>query len=233
MTQNISQLSTADKTSPHITSVGSAAPLGATITGDGVNFSIYSNNAQAVELWLFHHGDDAVPYQIIRLDPEKNRSYHYWHVMVHGAGEGLYYGYKIYGEYAPSRGLYFDGSKLLSDPFSRGLYGAKYQRGDASMYGIDNTSTALKSMVVGRDNYDWEGDRPLGHSLSSSVIYEMHVGGFTSNPNSGVEESRRGKFLGVIDKIPYLKKIGITTVELMPVFAFDPQDAPLGLRNYW
>lgn len=233
MTQNISQPSTADKTSPHITSVGSAAPLGATITGDGVNFSIYSKNAQAVELWLFHHGDDAVPYQIIRLDPEKNRSYHYWHVMVHGAGEGLYYGYKIYGEYAPSRGLYFDGSKLLSDPFSRGLYGAKYQRGDASMYGIDNTSTALKSMVVGRDNYDWEGDRPLGHSLSSSVIYEMHVGGFTSNPNSGVEESRRGKFLGVIDKIPYLKKIGITTVELMPVFAFDPQDAPLGLRNYW
>lgn len=99
----------------HGISAGKPAPLGSTVSDGGVNFSMYSKNARSVELWLFKNPEDAVPYQIIKLDPEKNRSYHYWHVFVEGAGEGLYYGYKVHGEYAPSKGLHFDGSKLLSD----------------------------------------------------------------------------------------------------------------------
>ena len=217
----------------HSISEGFSAPLGATVMDSGVNFSIYSRDATQVELWLFHHKDDEQPYQIIKFDPQKNLSYHYWHVFVHGVGEGLFYGYKIKGEYAPSKGLYFDGSKLLSDPFAKGLYGEKYSRGDASTFGKDNTATAIKSVVVAPSEYDWQGDTHPRISLSTSVIYEMHVGGFTANPNSGVSVEKRGTFLGVIEKIPYLKNLDITTVELMPVFAFDPQDAPLGLKNYW
>ena len=217
----------------HGISAGKPAPLGSTVSDGGVNFSMYSKNARSVELWLFKNPEDAVPYQIIKLDPEKNRSYHYWHVFVEGAGEGLYYGYKVHGEYAPSKGLHFDGSKLLSDPFAKGIYGAGYSRGDASVFGLENSATALKSVVVADGTYDWEDDRHPRRPLSSSVIYEMHVGGFTANPNSGVSPEKRGTFLGVAEKIPYLKELGITTVELMPVCVFDPQDAPLGLENYW
>ena len=95
MSQKKTQTSHCDKDMQHAISAGKASPLGATITPEGVNFSIYSRYAQAVELWLFHRKDDVVPYQIIHLDPQENRSYHYWHVLVHGATAGLYYGYKI------------------------------------------------------------------------------------------------------------------------------------------
>lgn len=218
---------------PYRISEGQAAPLGATVTDEGVNFSLYTRKAFSVELLLFAHPDDAAPCQIIRLDPKKNRSYHYWHVLVHGAGEGLYYGYRVYGDYLPGEGLYFDGSKLLTDPFARGLYGKNYSRAQASCYGRDNLATAIKSVVVGSGGYDWEGDRHPRIPLSHSVIYEMHVKGFTAHSNAGISGVRPGTFSAVVQKIPYLQSLGVTAVELMPVFAFDPQDAPSGLENYW
>lgn len=218
---------------PYKISRGLAAPLGATVMEDGVNFSLYSRKASAVELLLFAGSQDTMPCQIIQLDKITNRSYHYWHVFVHGAGEGLYYGYRVYGDYLPSEGLYFDSSKLLSDPFARGLYGKNYSRAEASRYGYDNIATAIKSVVVADGGYDWEGDVHPRIPLSRSVIYEMHVKGFTASPTSGVSGVRPGTFAAVIQKIPYLKSLGVTTVELMPVFAFDPQDAPKGLENYW
>ena len=212
---------------------GTAAPLGATVMPGGVNFSLYSKSAAAVELLLFASADDTAPCCVIRLDPRRNRSYHYWHVFVHGVGEGLYYGYRVYGDYVPSRGRCFDSSKLLTDPFAKGLYGKNYDRASACVYGRDNTAQAIKSVVVAEGGYDWEGDVHPRIPLSRSVIYEMHVRGFTAHPNSGVEENKRGTFAGVVEKIPYLKELGVTTVELMPVFAFDSQDAPKGLENYW
>ena len=218
---------------PYRISEGSAAPLGATPVEGGVNFSLYSAGASAVELLLFDHPDDTRPSQVIRLDPLKHRSYHYWHVLVHGVGAGQYYGYRVYGDYSPSRGLYFDGSKLLSDPFARGLYGKPYRRSEASQYGRDNLAAAVKSVVMDDRDYDWEDDRHPRIPLSHSVIYELHVRGFTADPASGVKGVRRGTFAAVAQKIPYLKSLGVTTVELMPVFAFDPQDAPEGLENYW
>lgn len=212
---------------------GLAAPLGATVMEDGVNFSLYSRKASSVELLLFTGPEDVTPCQVIRLTKSEHRSYHYWHVFVHGAGEGLYYGYRVYGDYQPAEGLYFDSSKLLSDPFARGLYGKNYSRGEASRYGNDNISTAIKSVVVADGGYDWQGDVHPRIPLARSVIYEMHVKGFTASPTSGVSGVRPGTFAAIVQKIPYLKNLGVTTVELMPVFAFDPQDAPKGLENYW
>ncbi len=91
----------------------------------------------------------------------------------------------------------------------------------------------MKSVVVDLRAYNWEGDRPLKHPISRTVIYEMHVGGFTRHPNSGLEPEKRGTYAGLIEKIPYLKELGVTALELLPVFQFDAQDAPPGLTNYW
>src|SRR5256712_13543335 len=97
----------------------------------------------------------------------------------------------------------------------------------------DNTGTALKSVVVEVSAYDWEGAAPLQRPSSRTIVYEMHVGGFTRHPSSGLSEKTRGTFAGLIEKIPYLRRLGITAVELLPVFQFDCQDCPPGLVNYW
>jgi len=91
----------------------------------------------------------------------------------------------------------------------------------------------MKSVVVDPGGYDWEGDIPLGRPAARSIIYEMHVRGFTRHPSSGVAEKTRGTYAGLIEKIPYLKELGITAVELLPVFAFDVQACPPGMVNYW
>jgi len=91
----------------------------------------------------------------------------------------------------------------------------------------------MKSVVTDSSTFDWQGDRPLKHPFRNTVIYEMHVAGFTRHPNSGVTEPNKGTYLGIIEKIPYLKYLGITAVELLPVFQFDTQGAPFGLTNYW
>src|SRR5262249_39584798 len=104
---------------------------------------------------------------------------------------------------------------------------------DAAKLSGDNTSTAMKSVVVDSADYDWEGDTPLGRPSTRTIIYEMHVGGFTRHPSSGVSAKTRGTYAGLIEKIPYLQDLGITAVELLPVFQFDSQDAPRGLSNYW
>ena len=91
----------------------------------------------------------------------------------------------------------------------------------------------MKSVVADPSAYDWEGDAPLHRPSSRTIIYEMHVRGFTRHPSSGVAANKRGTFAGLIEKIPYLRELGVTAVELMPVFQFDSQDAPSGLVNYW
>ena len=96
-----------------------------------------------------------------------------------------------------------------------------------------NTATAMKSVVVDPSAYDWEGDKPLSQPTTLTIIYEMHVRGFTLHPSSGVNEKTRGTYRGLIEKIPYLHELGITAVELLPVFQFDAQDCPAGLVNYW
>jgi glycogen operon protein len=217
-------------------SVGNAGhswPLGATVVDGGTNFSLFSRSATNVELLLFDREDDARPARMMRLDPAANRTYHYWHVFVSGVKAGQIYAYRVRGAFDPASGMRFDPAKVLLDPYGRGVVVPKKYSRDAARQAGDNAATAMKSVVVDVHTYDWEGDTPLQRPSSRTIVYEMHVRGFTRDPSSGVEEKRRGTFAGLIEKIPYLQQLGITAVELMPVFQFDPQDAPPGRINYW
>jgi len=212
---------------------GRSFPLGATISPKGVNFSLYSRGSTRVDLLLFDSADDARPAEVIPLDPRKNRTFHYWHVFVPGLKAGQIYAYRVHGPFAPEKGLRFDPAKVLLDPYGKAVvFPRQYDRRAACQPG-DNTPYALKNVVVDTSTYDWNGDYPLHRPFARTVIYEMHVAGFTRHPSSGVPEGKRGTFAGLIEKIPYLVDLGITAVELLPVYAFDPLDAPPGLSNYW
>jgi glycogen operon protein len=216
------------------TQPGQPYPLGATIHRDGVNFSVFAKNCERVELLLFDHHDDAAPSRVIALDSRRNKTFYYWHVFVPSLKAGQLYGYRVHGSFAPERWLRYDGSKVLVDPYARAvMYGDNYSRAAAQVRGQDNCAQALKSVVVDIRDYNWEGDTPIQRPYSETVIYELHVGGFTRHESSGVEAGRRGTYLGLIDKIPYLKSLGITTVELLPIQQFDEQDTPTDLKNYW
>ncbi len=213
--------------------IGQAFPIGATVMQDGVNFSIYSKNATKVELLLFDEADANEPSTIYVFDPSKHRTGFYWHMFIHGLGSGQLYGYRIDGPFTPEEGHRFDPDKLLLDPYSKSVeIPTAYERILATFPG-SNVSKAMKSVVVDTSIYDWEGDHHLRHPYSRTIIYEMHVAGFTKHPNSGVAISKRGTYAGLIEKIPYLQDLGITAVEMLPVFQYDPQDAPPGKANYW
>jgi isoamylase len=217
-------------------SVGNAGhswPLGATVIDGGANFSVFSRSATGVELLLFDREDDVRPAHIMRLDPAANRTYHYWHMCVPGIRPGQLYGYRVAGPSDPANGMRFDPAKVLLDPHGRGVVVPKNYSRDAARRAGDNAATAMKSVVVDVHTYDWEGDTSLQRPSSRTIVYEMHVRGFTRDPSSGIAEKSRGTFAGLIEKIPYLQQLGITAVELMPVFQFDPQDAPPGRVNYW
>jgi len=219
-------------------STGKPYPLGATVQEGGVNFSLFSAHATSVELLLFDRYDQARPSQVIVLDPQENRTYYYWHVFVHGIGDGQIYAYRVHGPYQPEKGYRFNGRKVLLDPYARVVaYGENWSRAEA--YGFaENTYSALKAMVVDLRGYDWEGDQPLQHPMEETIIYEVHVRGFTAHPSARV--AHPGTYRGLIAKIPYLQELGVTAVELLPVQQFDEQEVmrtnPLTgepLKNYW
>jgi isoamylase len=212
---------------------GCAHPLGAIPCDDGVNFSVFANKAEAIELLLFDNADDASPTHVVRFDPAQHRTYHYWHAFVPGVQAGQIYAYRAIGVDAPELGQRFDRDKVLLDPYGRAVaMPANYSRAAAAGRG-DNAASAMKSVVVDSSAYDWEGDQLLRRSSAATVIYEMHVAGFTRHPNSGVAPDRRGTYAGLIEKIPYLQDLGITAVELLPVYHFDPTTAMGGKVNYW
>ena len=215
------------------TKIGRSFPLGATIADGGVNFSLFSRRATGVELLFFDNEGDGRPSRVIPIDPGANRTYHYWHVFVSGVKSGQIYSYRVQGPSDPSRGMRFDPTKVLLDPYGRGVVvPGNYSRDSACKEG-ENTATGMKSVVVDPRAYDWEKDMPLNRPWSRTIIYEMHVRGFTRHPSSNIPEEKRGTFAGLIEKIPYLQQLGITAVELLPVFQFDAQDCPPGLVNYW
>jgi isoamylase len=217
---------------------GRSSPLGARITRyrshRGVNFSLYSRGSTGVDLLLFDQPNDPLPARIIPLDPGRNRTFHYWHVFIPGIKSGQIYAYRVSGPYQPELGLRFDATKILLDPYGRGIvFPDGYDRGVACHFGEDNTASAPRSVVVDPNDYDWEGDLPLRRPFAQTVIYELHAAGFTRHPASGVSAEKRGTYAGLSEKIPYLKDLGVTAVELLPVYAFDPWDAPGGKVNYW
>jgi isoamylase len=212
---------------------GRPAPLGATVAEGGVNFSLYSRTATGVELLLFDREGDGRPSRLVPLDPVRNRTYHYWHTVVAGVRPGQLYGYRVRGPGDPAAGLRFDPDKLLLDPYGRGVVVPKDYSPEPARRPGDTAATAMKSVVVDPSAYDWEGDAPLRRPSASTVVYEMHVKGFTANPNSGVKDRLRGTYAGLAEKVPYLRDLGVTAVELLPVHAFDPLACPAGLVNYW
>jgi glycogen operon protein len=228
------------RTSRKITA-GRDFPLGATLTPQGVNFALHSRMAQEVFLLLF---DDAAgePSDVIRVE---NRRRFVWNVFVHGVKTGQLYGYKVLGEFNPARGLRFNPHKLLLDPYAKAITG-KAANVDNLLLAYDPMSPALDLSADTRDNsrvvpkcivvddaFDWQGDAPPDIQLERFFIYEVHVKGFTAHPSSKVEHP--GTYLGFIEKIPHLLRLGINAVELLPVHESYAEDyiKEKGLTNYW
>ena len=215
---------------------GSRYPAGASPVPGGINFSIYSRHASHVELLLFSAAGSPQPFQVIALEARLHRVFFFWSVLVEGLPTGTHYAWRVDGP-ADTRdsGFRFDGEKVLLDPWARAVSDSLWQRAAAEAPG-SNMATSMRG-VVASDEYDWGDDETLGCIRPErTVIYEMHVGGFTRHPNSGVDQP--GTFLGVIEKIPYLAELGVTHIELLPVMAFDEQDVPPGVaqrghHNYW
>ncbi len=223
---------------PYAVEAGRPYPLGATPDAAGVNFSLYAERATAIELLLFDRCTDRVPTATILLDPDIHRTFHFWHVYVRGLRPCSHYAYRVDG---PSdlrgHGDRYNRNKVLADPYARGVTTELWERG-AARGPDDNLATALRCAVIDVHDYDWEGDRPLNRPMHETIIYEMHVGGFTRSPAAQV--AYPGTFHAVIEKLPYLQSLGITAVELLPICQFDATEtADVGPHdgrpppNYW
>lgn len=227
---------------------GSPLKYGAIVTDKGVNFSLYSKDAKKVELVLFEKDDDKSPSTCITFDPVKNKTGDIWHVFLCGLKAGALYLYRVDGEYNPPKGLRFNYHKYLFDPyakaFSKGSVFRSYNnQRSAGLAGIQNgelfdLSDFPKCVVVDDDDFDWEGDKPLNYPLEKTVIYETHLKGFTASDSSNVKN--KGTYKGFAEKIEYLKKLGITSVEFLPIFEFDENEngnvnprTGEKLVNYW
>jgi len=221
---------------------GSPFPLGATPVADGVNFAVYSKSTAQIFLLLFD-APDGPPTDVIQL---KDCERFIWHARIKGLKSGQLYGYKARGEYRPDRGLRFNDSKLLLDPYAKAItgkfqnsdnlllaYDARCGTGEQSPDTRDNSVIVPKAIVVDDGAFDWQDVCSPHRGLEELVIYEVHVKGFTAHPSSGVRLP--GTYLGFIEKIPYLAQLGITAVEFLPVHEYYVDDflTGRGLTNYW
>jgi isoamylase len=201
-------------------------PYGAIVTDRGVQFVVFSRSATEMRVLLYENVDDREPSEIVDLDRDTDRWGDIWSVFVPGIAPGQLYHFQASGPYDPESGLWFDGNARLIDPYAKALAGC-FQKSS------DGIIRPPKCVVID-DYFDWEGDRHLRRPLTDTVIYETHVRGFTQHDSSRVKH--RGTYLGLIEKIPYLKELGITAVELMPVHEFpilDIQGNRSARPNYW
>jgi glycogen operon protein len=237
---------------PYALSGGSPLPLGARVRADGVNFAIFSRNAESLILCVYENELDGDEKALIeyRLDPRHNRTGDIWHVFVAGLLPGSLYLWKAEGPYIPTKGLRFNRHKALIDPYAKALtatpswnfpaaraFDAESPDQDLSYSDFDNSGTSPKCVVVS-DEFDWRGDRPLNYPLRHCVIYETHVGGLSRHASTGVEH--KGTFRGLIESISYLKGLGVTSLELLPVQEFNEHEnhrknpaTGERLENYW
>ncbi|WP_427551194.1 glycogen debranching protein [Methylomonas sp. MS20] len=202
--------------------VGSRLPGGATWNVDGTNFAIYSHDAIGIELLLYKGAVSTEPFQVVVLDPKFNRTSYAWHVFVERLPVGIYYSWRV----QQPDGTWWE----VLDPWARAVSDTGWDRRQPI-----SAANALRGIVTDT-RFDWSEKTFVPKSLDGAVIYELHVGGYTKHHSSGTEHP--GTFTGLIEKIPYLKELGITHVELLPVMAFDEQDVPnevaaLGLVNFW
>jgi glycogen operon protein len=235
---------------PFVLLGGSPLPLGARLRAEGVNFAIFSRNAESLILCVYGQPEDAKPVLEYRLDPRHNRTGDIWHVFVAGLKAGAYYLWRAEGPYIPTKGLRFNRHKALLDPYAKALtqtpawnfaaaraFDPESFDRDLSWSDQDNGASIPKCVVVA-DDFDWRGDRPLNYPLRHCVIYETHVKGLSRHESSGV--AHPGTYLGVVESIPYLKSLGVTSLELLPVQEFNEDENnrrnPLSgerLKNYW
>ncbi|MDR2865266.1 MAG: glycogen debranching protein GlgX [Spirochaetaceae bacterium] len=233
-----------------IVEAGKPLPMGATIDEDGVNFSVFSRNAKSVRLVLFENGEPKARRMEIGLADKQHRTGDLWHCYIKGLKAAALYVYCVDGLYEPERGFRFNVNLALFDPFAKALYiNSKWDFSDCLSYNLndpagdlsynynDNFDKVPRCIVVD-DDFDWQGDRPLNYPLRFSVVYETHVRGLTIDPSSGVEHP--GTYRGLIEKIPYFKELGITSLELLPVHEFNENEIMRAnprtdkkLKNYW
>ncbi|HEX2535196.1 MAG TPA: glycogen debranching protein GlgX [Chitinophagaceae bacterium] len=223
---------------------GEPYPLGATLTEEGVNFALFAENAEGVDLCLFPGNDAEVESVKIRM---REMTHHIWHVFVPGLKAGQLYGYRVYGPFEPHNGHRFNPHKLLIDPYAKAIAGTiqwhdalfgyelGHPEGDESYSTVDSAPYVPKSVVVDH-RFDWEGDAPPKIPYHKSIIYETHVKGFTQlHPD--IPEEIRGSYAALAHPvtIQYLQDLGITSIELMPVHHFitDRMLKDKGLTNYW
>ncbi len=218
---------------------GRAYPLGAAYDGAGVNFSLFTGSAEGVDLCLL---DDDGAEERVHLDEVDANC---WHAYLPNLGPGQRYGYRVHGPWEPDRGLRFNPSKLLLDPYAKAIEGVTdlraqpcfpYQFGDESARNDDDSGPHVAKGVVHNPFFDWGKERRPDTPLHESIIYEMHVKGFTAG-HPEIPESLRGTYAGLAHPaaVDYLIALGVTTVELLPVhqFVHDAHLVDRGLRNYW
>ena len=229
---------------------GKPLPLGATVFEHGVQFAIFSRHATSIVLQLFDKSEGKDPSFEIELDPEKNKTGDIWHIFIEGVKAGQLYGYRADGPYKPRWGMRFNKNKFLLDPYTRAVtgnfnwdlsdargYDINSPKGDLSFSSLDSARGAPKCIVLD-ESFDWGDDRPLKIPLRDTIIYETHIRGFTCHATSQVKHP--GTFQGLIEKIPYLKELGITAIELLPIQEFDESEimrkdptSDKQLTNYW
>lgn len=229
---------------------GTPLPLGASVAKDGVNFSVFSRNATKVFLEFYSASEDSEPYAQVEFSPSENRTGDIWHAFVSGIKPGSLYLFRVDGPFEPSKGHRFNVHQRLFDPYAKAItpvsvfynlppdYSAPLDKNDIEHGKNQCAKVFPKCVVVDNENFDWQGDKPINRPLSESVIYEVHLKGFTAGKNAGV--SCPGTYAGFIEKIPYLKDLGITAVELLPIFEFDefensnvnPRTGER-MKNYW
>lgn len=229
---------------------GKPYPLGATVLPGCVHFSIVSRNATRVWLQVYDHPEAAYPCHEFELRPDQHRTGDVWHIEVGGIGPGALYMFRVDGPFAPEKGLRFNRHRPLLDPYARALTGSfRWDLGNALAYDPGSPlldlslrtaggAAGIPKCIVVQDDFDWQGDRPLNYPLRESVIYEAHVRGLSQHPSAEVHHP--GTYRGVIEMIPYLSELGITSIELLPVQEFDEfenhhrnPDTGEPLTNYW
>ena len=212
---------------------GSPQPLGVNFVASeqAWNFALYSKHASSVTLHLFHQDDTQNPLYSYRFRPLLNKSGRVWHCRIVGdvVDNARYYAYQIDGPHDPHAGHRFDAQKCLLDPYCRAVYfPPAFSRRAAIGHG-SNAGKAPLGIIHDESDYGCRSHENYApRHTHDTVIYELHVKGFTQRISSGVAADKRGTFSGLTEKIPYLQSLGISTVELMPVFQFDPQE-----NDYW
>ncbi len=224
--------------------------MGATLTKTGVNFSVFSRNATVITLLLFENDSPSSAYRAFQLDHNTNRTGDMWHCHIRNLDAGALYLYMADGPFEPEKGYRFNKHKALLDPYAKAITDPEYWDESAAFsYNLDapdrdlsfsltENILSLPRCVVIDDEFDWQGDQPLNRPLRFSVIYETHVRGLTKHPSSG--SAYPGTYKGVIEKIPFFKELGVTSVEFLPVHEFNEKENTRinpkngkKLRNYW